>query len=184
MRSRHFIQSFLFIALVMVAGAVTAKADISYCSTEVTNLTSFMAQTSDGPGFGCNIGDIEYYGVQFASMTTEGATTPATSDQIGVGFTTSGFFLTGIPEVDQGTVTYLIGFNIDPAPVLTGDSISLDPPSGEVSLTAYYCSNQDQPNVTYSENNFYCGAGPNFNGSADSPVLNMEPVAILNAPNV
>jgi hypothetical protein len=160
MRSHFYTHSLIFMALLILAGATTAKADT--CFGTVTTLTSFIANTSDGPGTGCFVGDIEYYGVQFASMITQGATAPATADQIGVTFTATGFSLSGIPEVDNGTVTYLVGFNIDPAPVLTGDSISLDPPLGNVTLNAFYCSNSDQPNVTFNEGNFFCGGGYPF----------------------
>ncbi len=156
-----------------------------FCEPGTNTLQDFIANTSDGPGFGCNVGDLEYFGVQFRA-TTSGPTTPTTADQITISFDGDlGFNFGNIPEVDAGSVSYLIGFNIDPAPVLTGDTISLDPPVGNVTLSAYLCP-ASAPYLTSSgasdDPQLYCGTAPVFGDGTNTAIntgISGTPIATI-----
>jgi hypothetical protein len=128
---------------------------------------------NDGPGTGCTSpGDpnLEYYNFFFSTHSGVGENF-ADPSSITVspdgGF---GFNFTGFQTVTNGDLTYFLGFNIDPAPVLTGDSISLDPPVGNVTLNLYICQ-QDSPFLTQSEGNYYCSTMPNFGDGSNSQIV-------------
>src|ERR1700749_2930644 len=96
------LKSLIFIALAITGTMSTARALPMFCSS--ANYQDFINDTSDGPGFGCNIGGVEYFGAQFLTSVTGETppTTPATASQINMSFSDNGFGLSGIPTVDNG----------------------------------------------------------------------------------
>jgi PEP-CTERM motif len=128
---------------------------------------------NDGPGTGCTNPvdpNLEYYNFFFStSSNTEGNSDIPNNITVSPdgGF---GFNFTGFQTVTTGDLTYFLGFNIDPAPVLTGDSISLDPPKGNVILNLYICQ-QDTPFLTQSEGGYFCSTQPNFGDGSDIQII-------------
>jgi len=130
---------------------------------------------------GCTLGPtpLTYYNFQFETLSNSGLSDGAGNINVAPGATTdlgfSGFQSLSGPNLD---LTYLIGFNIDPAPVLTGDSISLDPPFGIVSLSLYVCLPQTDlpflrgPNPSIEgDTNMYCASTPDWGTGAAKPII-------------
>jgi hypothetical protein len=88
----------------------------------------------------------------------------------------SGFL--NLPSGSEESIQYFIGYNIDPPPILTGDSISLDPFNDAV-LTLYVCQGSvNGTSVTGTPyflgdigGNFLCGSTPNFSGGTTTNIL-------------
>jgi hypothetical protein len=128
-------------------------------------------------GYACTqANNIENYFFTYSTNGSQAASTitvmpGATDDSLTFG----GFNpVTTGPEVD-----YFIGYNIDPAPVLGGDTISLDPFLNAV-LTAWVCPGSVTPNgegSTVTGTPYYIGndtcssAQPGFSGGTTSNIL-------------
>jgi hypothetical protein len=88
----------------------------------------------------------------------------------------SGFM--NLPSGSEESIQYFIGYNIDPPPILTGDSISLDPFNDAV-LTLYVCQGSvNGSTVTGTPyfqgdigGNFLCGTTPNYSGGTTTNIL-------------
>ncbi len=137
----------------------------------------------NGPGMGCTNPvdpNLEYYNFLFSTSSTgsnfDSPSNITVSPDGGFGFN-----FTGFQTVSTGDLTYFLGFNVDPAPVLTGDSISLDPPVGNVTLNLYICQ-QDTPFLTKGgEGGFFCSTQPNFADGSNSQIIfgETQPAATL-----
>ncbi len=143
------------------------------------SLSNYISNTGDGPGTGCTVAGLQYTNFFFLTRSTnlDQPGTQATSITVtpndATGLTFTGF----APNSSLGTtIDYFIGFDIltDPAPILTGDSISLDPPVGNVVLnlsvclpdTPFFTGQSGQP----GDNNLYCGSQPKFADGSDTPI--------------
>ncbi len=88
----------------------------------------------------------------------------------------SGFM--NLPSGSGENLQYFIGYNIDPPPILTGDSIALDPFNDAV-LTLYVCQGTvNGTNITGTPyflgdigGNFECSSTPNFSGGTTTNIL-------------
>jgi hypothetical protein len=93
-----------------------------------------------------------------------------------------GFNFNGFQTVSTGNLTYYLGFDaiIDPAPVLTGDSIGLDPPSGNVTLSLYVCL-PNAPYITHTDDlkDLSCGTAANFGDGTNFAIDLSKPAAQL-----
>jgi hypothetical protein len=98
---------------------------------------------------GCTIDGFTFFDFTFAGMANSGSppiatasnidVTPATSPSgptIEFSSTPTYFTLTG-----SESATYNINYGVDPGPVIGGESLSLDPPQGDVSITQDYFPN-------------------------------------------
>lgn len=164
----------LFTGMVFVA----AFAHGGTCTPD--NLSKYSSNFSGGPGNGCTVSNLEYFNFFFQS-TAVGQFIPDDVGNInvlpgGVDLTFSGFQSLA-PHA--GILTDFVGFDVDPAPVLTGDSISLDPPSGSVILDLYVClpgtpffvgRNPGDP----ADPNMYCGSSATFTGSATTSAIALD----------
>ncbi len=125
----------LFGAL-FLAGSVSslfASSTLPSCST--ASLASYVTSTANGGG--CAIGILDYYNVSYLP----GTNAPASSNiQVTPG--TAGFSFGPVTAAPGQTVQFEIDYQIfiDPAPVITGDDLKLDPPSGDITVTEYFCN--------------------------------------------
>jgi hypothetical protein len=150
-------------------------------------LTTYLNSFGGGPGAGCGLANLDYFNFYFQSAGTGQVSadspgnitvTPGTPGATDLRF--SGFQSL---SAGQGTLTDFIGFNIDPAPVLTGDSISLDPPSGGVFVDLFTCLPDTPFFVGQSGNpgdtSLYCGATSTFGGGAHVAIDLANPSASI-----
>lgn len=114
------------------------SGSLGYLGYELDYGDGCDATSSDFPGE-----SIGYYGFAFsATQQNAGEDTLLGPADIGVeqddgfGLTFSGF--NAYPVSSDNVVTYTLLFDIDPPPVLGGDSLGLDP-LGDVTGTVYYC---------------------------------------------
>ncbi len=98
---------------------------------------SYITSTQNPPASGgCAIGVLDYYNFAY----TAGTNAPAPSS-INVALSTSGFSFGPVSAAPNQTVQFEIDYDIfiDPAPIITGDSLGLDI-DGNVSVTEYFCN--------------------------------------------
>jgi len=125
----------LFCAAPLILHAGTVSALDPAC--QPGTLQSYLNLASQSVP-GCSIGILNFDGFTFLSSSgspdaaADILVTPATN---GFGFTQ----VSGTPFT--GPAHYQIGYNfvIDPAPVLDGADLALDPPFGPVVITQYFC---------------------------------------------
>jgi hypothetical protein len=94
------------------------------------------------PTNGCSIGVLDYFDFSYHAVSNAPSASAIEVTPSGQGFSFS--LVSGAPftaSVGQ-VVQFEIDYNvlIDPAPILGGGDLSLDPPSGNVSVTEYYCN--------------------------------------------
>lgn len=123
------------------------------CANGILNFSNFNFQLyqSSGSGTVLNASQIE--------LTPVG-----TADQTGV----TGFSITGlngpIAAAAGQDVTYVVDwdFVIDAGPIAGGASLGMDPPSGDITITQYYCLDSNFQN------------GQTYNGSAPTCSTSLE----------
>jgi hypothetical protein len=150
-------------------------------------LTSYLNNFGGGPGTSCTLANLDYFNFYFQSAGT-GQVSPDSPGNITVTPGTPGatdLRFSGFQSLSagQGTLTDFIGFNIDPAPVLTGDSISLDPPSGNVFVDLFTCLPDTPFFVGQSGNpgdtSLYCGTTSTFGGGSHIAINLANPSASI-----
>lgn len=159
MRFRHGVLVLLGLTFAVFANAGPCTPD---------NLQNYVNNQSKGPGFGCTLANLEYFNFFFQSAGT-GQVQPDLATNLTVTPGATGLTFTGFQSLNPnvGSLQDFIGLNVDPAPVLTGDSISLDPPLGGIQLDLYACLGATPFFVgkntgNLSDTNLYCGANPTF----------------------
>jgi hypothetical protein len=141
----------LFTSLVF-AGLYPATAlAVPVCGT--ATLDTYTNPTFDREG-GCTIGDFTFFRFTAPTPTTIGSPTVASESQIlvtpvlidnGAGLSFSamsdGVNLFSVTSPAGTTaVTYFIDYSVDPAPVIGGADLRIDPPAGDASATQIYCT--------------------------------------------
>lgn len=186
------------LGLALIGGA-SAKADAITCPTASlsTYISSFGNNTDpSAPSNGCVTTDnLQYYGFTFTIQSSTGNSDSANS--ITVSPDGSGLDFNGFKALvaNAGDLEYFIGFNIDPAPpIITGDSISLDPfNAGTATLNLFICSGDTPYYLGNNTGAFECGAtyGSGFAtgtssinlASPDATVTTGNPTATFNFPS-
>jgi len=117
-----------------------AGSTLPSCGTE--SLASYITGTAFPPSTGgCAIGILDYYNFSYIMGTGPAASalevTPTAS-----GFNFSLASGTPITAAPGQTVTFEVDYQIviDPAPIVTGGDLNLDPPAGDVTVTEYFCN--------------------------------------------
>ncbi len=136
----------VLLPLLMVIGSVCAFATtattVSPCGT--ASLDTYESSYNFPASSGCAIGVLDYSNFTYHALSNAPATsdiilTPSASDQ-GFGFTHAG----GSPFTANAgqIVQFEIDFNIliDPAPVIHGSTVRIDPPTGDVTVTENFCN--------------------------------------------
>ncbi len=125
---------FIFLA---VASSISASPTTP-CSAGT--LTSY--ESSYSAPLGCSIGILDYSGFTYHAISNAPAASAITltPDASGFSFTqTNGLpFTASAGEIVQFEIDYNI--IIDPAPILAGADNSVDPPTGNVSITEFFCN--------------------------------------------
>jgi hypothetical protein len=120
----------------------------SVCQTG--SLADYVALNRQG---GCTIGDLSFFRFSAPTPTSSGNPVLADTSQItvtptvtsqGLGFTftatQNGTNYFSLPNSTTAqSATYYINYTIDPAPVEVGETLTLDPPFGNVTATSNVC---------------------------------------------
>ena len=128
--------TFLLPATLLCLCTTSSFAAPVACPT--TTLNQYFSY--DLPFSPCGQGELIFGGFAFSETTNTGLIT-ASDIQVtptGIGFN----FFTDLFNSDDPNnpyQRYLIYYEVDPAPILAGDEISLDPPSGGIVVTKYTC---------------------------------------------
>lgn len=164
--------------LVLATSTLAAAAP---CVT--ASLESYINSDLSG---GCTLQDT-IFRFNFSSQILSGAPVVATASQITVAPintpTSEGFSFSAIVngtnyfETPSGSVSYLIGYSIDP--VTSGADMSLDPPFGDVSATQSYCLNDVLPTCAHGQQLSQTVSTANPPSSLDSHVNFPIPVSNL-----
>lgn len=157
----------------------TSSSAVSACGT--ASLAGYESSYPFPATAGCSIGILDYSNFSYQAISNAPATndiilTPSTSNQ-GFSFTQAGGtpFVANAGEVVQFEIDYNI--LIDPAPVIHGSSLVLDPPTGNVSVTQYFCNDSQY---------FYpgtCFGGPTDTLHVGTPVTGYPYSAVINFSN-
>jgi hypothetical protein len=153
-----------------------------------TNTLDLYINSFTAPGNGCIQGsqnNVENYGFTFETRSVSGGNSDVASNILvtpnnpaaTLGF--SGF--ESLPA-NGGDIEYFIGYNIDPPPILTGDSISLDPFNpGTATLNLYVCQGDTPFFLGDNDGTFECGS--TFSGfSGGTSAINLaDPDASVNS---
>jgi len=184
MNQDHHLKLFGVLGL-LAFGASSTLAQQPFCPTDTLDvfINSFTA-----PRNGCIQGaqnNVENYGFTFETRSSSGNSDVASSILVTpnnpaatLGF---GGFETLAPG--GGDIEYFIGYNIDPPPILTGDSISLDPfNAGTATLNLYVCQGDTPFFLGDNDGTFECGStfGIGFSGGT-SPINLADPNASVNS---
>jgi hypothetical protein len=131
----------LFFSLLFAGSILTVAGSPGLATCGTASLSDYQA-SSVFPGGGCAIGILDYYSFSYhptsnAPLESNIVVTPTNQ---GFGFTLAG----GLPFTASAgqIVQFEIDYNIliDPAPEVDGASFSLDPPSGNVVITGFFCN--------------------------------------------
>ncbi len=126
--------------LVSASSVIASSVGTMPCTT--ATLQSYETSYAP-PSHGCSVGILDYSNFSYAALQNA----PSTSDvEVSLSSTGQGLSFSqagGAPFVANGDIIqFAIYYNIaiDPAPVIPGADTHLDPPSGNVSITQYFCN--------------------------------------------
>jgi hypothetical protein len=128
----------LLISLSIAGSISTAFAGSTLPNCVIGNLATYENLTANPPSTGgCALGVLDYYNFNYLP----GSNAPAAS-AIGVAPEGTGFSFGPVTAAPGQTVQFEIDYDlfIDPAPIITGDKLGLDPPTGNVVVTEYFCN--------------------------------------------
>jgi hypothetical protein len=134
----------------LFAGGVNVPPDCT-----AGNLASYISLTMNPPATGgCAIGILDYYNVSY-NKYSQGTNAPSASN-IAVAPEGTGFTFGPVSAAPGQIVSFEIDYEIfiDPAPVITGDSLRLDV-SGDITITEYFCND-----LVYIGNGLCTGSHP------------------------
>jgi hypothetical protein len=121
------------------------------------------------------------YGFTFATSSMTGNSDTAGDIGLTPTSATPMFTLGGFESLSAGAgdLEYFIGYNIDPAPVINGDSISLDPfTSGTATLNVYVCTGADPYFLGDDAGEFECGSSYGTGFTNGVPINLADPAAV------
>lgn len=105
-----------------------------------SSLAQYQSSFSVNP---CGVGPYVFAGFQFLAIGANSTSITASNINVAPNSTLDGLnfssplFNGTFPTLQQ----YIINFNVDPAPIVGGESLSLDPPQGGISITEFACAN-------------------------------------------
>ncbi len=188
----HYHVKLLGILGLLACGAPRALAQQPSCPTNTLDvyINSFTA-----PGNGCLQGaqnNVENYGFTFETRSNSGQSDVSTNITVNPDNPSATLAFSGFESFAAGSgldIEYFIGYNIDPPPILTGDSISLDPFNDAI-LNLYVCPGSvNGSNVTGTPyflgdlgGTFECGStfGSGFSGGTLSAINLNSPTGSVN----
>ncbi len=140
--SWRFIKVLKRLLPIVLLAAAAYSSPLTPCTSGslATYESSFTFPTSSG----CSIGILDYSSFSYHAVSNapSAASIILTPGSTGFGFTQLGGvpFTASLGQVVQFEIDYNIA--IDPAPILAGADDSLDPPSGNVAVTEYFCNDR------------------------------------------
>jgi hypothetical protein len=154
------------------------------CPTDPLDLyiNSFTA-----PGNGCIQGaqnNVENYGFTFETRSSSGNSDVASSITVTPNNAAATLGFSGFESLAAGggDIEYFIGYNIDPPPILTGDSISIDPFNpGTATLNLYVCQGDTPFFLGDNDGTFECGSTFGGFSGGTSPINLADPNASVNS---
>jgi hypothetical protein len=160
-----------FLALLLFAGCFSSDfaGPLPACSTG--NLGDYV-NNNIFPN-GCYIGILDYYDFTYHTVTP--GTDPAAS-AITVTPEVNGFSFGPVSAAANTTVEFEIDYDIyiDPVPRIPGASLTIDPPTGDVSVTEYFCND-----VAYVYTGSCLGPAP-FTLTVGTPGSGFPSSAVIN----
>jgi hypothetical protein len=132
----NFRVSKLLLAAFVAGSLSTVFAATALPSCGVGTVASYVTSTSF-PGGGCDIGILDYYDFSYHQVSNAPAATA-----IKVTPEPGGFSFGPVSAAPFTTVEFEIDYDIviDPVPRIPGASMNLDPPTGLVTVTEYFCN--------------------------------------------
>ncbi|MDX2269007.1 MAG: hypothetical protein NW208_12930 [Bryobacter sp.] len=131
------IQLSLLLAAVAIGFSPTAQA--STCPE--ASLDFYRDNFPDG--FACSNGVLNYYNFQFVKLSSAG---PVTANDIivrpsatGVGIDFRGLTSTTFNRTITEREQYFISYTVDPPPIIAGDEMRLNPPTGPMYVSRWTC---------------------------------------------
>lgn len=130
---------FKLVVALFAAGSfssIFATSTLPNCTT--ASLASYVSSTQNPPASGgCAIGILDYYNMTYYA----GSNAPSASSITVTPNSNPGFSFGPVTAAPGQTVQFEIDYDIfiDPAPIITGDSLGLDI-MGDVSVTEYFCN--------------------------------------------
>lgn len=135
------------------------------CANGILNFSGFEFQSS-GNGVGTLL-----------TADQIDLTPVGTPDQTGVtGFSITGLNDSSITVAPGQDATYVVDwlFVIDAGPIAGGASLGMDPPTGDVTVTQYYCLDSIFNDPTYTGSAPTCGPSLDGGGSPDVQMLSVS----------
>jgi hypothetical protein len=177
----------LLTKLALLMAAVASSASAATCVTE----TLAYYEANYGALTPCTLGPLSYFSFDFAKLSTFGTVTandilitpdPGTNSLLFSGTSASTFNHTvNVGEREQ----YLLAYVIDPPPIVAGDDLSLDPPSGPIFVSRWSCTNQpfdttpSAASITGIPVSSYSTAYKCLNDGSNPYFLQVSPTTIL-----
>jgi hypothetical protein len=177
---RHLFALKLLVPFLVLGSFSTTFASSTLPSCGSASLATYVTNNVY-PAGGCAIGVLDYYNFSY-TMGNGPAATALDVAPTASGFNFSLFGGAPIKAAPGQTVSFEIDYQIviDPAPIISGGDLRLDPPTGNVIITEYYCND-----ITFDSGTKTClgGATPDtltlnsFNGvpSSASVVFSVDP---------
>jgi hypothetical protein len=126
------------------AGSISGVA----CPSAPTSLSSYQSTFASFEQR-CDVGVLSYYDFQFQSLMPSASPVDGFNDLIQVTPSTSGsglFFSSAYQDAASmfsatglTAVRYAIQYIVDPAPIIGGEQLTLDPPLGDILVREYIC---------------------------------------------
>lgn len=175
----------------LIASALHAEGLSSTpCPTDPDQTLQYYEDHFNSTEHACANGILNYSNFNFQLYQSSGFTPPAaplsasdidltpigTADQTGVtGFSVTGLDNSPITVSPGQDVTYVLDwfFLIDAGPIAGGASLGMDPPSGDVTITQYYCLD-----AGFQNGQTYDGSAPSCAASDNGPTPDVQTLSV------
>jgi hypothetical protein len=134
----------VFTKLAFVLAAAVGSISAAPCVTQ----TLAYYESNFGELSPCTLGALSFYSFDFGKLSAAGTVTP-NDIMITPDLATTSLFFSGATATTFNHVVlagqreqYLLSYIIDPPPIVAGDDLSLDPPTGPIFVSRWSCANQ------------------------------------------
>jgi hypothetical protein len=133
---KSFLSGKLLLALFAAGSISTAVATPGFPACPTDSLANYVTNTFSPPG-GCAIGVLDYFDFSYHPLSNAPLASAIQVTPFGAGFS-----IGPVSAAAGVTVQFEIDYDIviDPAPIITGGDLGLDPPTGNVVVTERFCN--------------------------------------------
>jgi hypothetical protein len=133
---KSFLSGKLLLALFAAGSMSSAFATPGFPACPTDSLANYITNTFSPPG-GCAIGILDYFDFTYHPLSNAPLASAIQVTPFGTGFSIGP--VSAAPGV---TVQFEIDYDIviDPAPIITGGDLGLDPPRGNIVVTERFCN--------------------------------------------